>query len=290
MWRALIALLLLAGIARAEPPRVVTSIAPLQGIVTDVMAGVATPDLLLSSNTSPHDFALRPSQLRALGQADVVFYIGLDMEPWLLKPLARQDALAIALGESASPHKLAIRDLQDFGEAHNHDATDNIDPHVWLHPDNVLLWLDIISGVLGQIDPDNAEIYTANANAQRAEIIRATDAGLRALAPLENVRLIVTHDSMQYFEDAFRLTVTGAFSATDGQKAGARSTSRLLSAIDATTCIVEDTGEPSPVLSRLPDSIRKTRVDPLGLDLLGAPDYYPRLLSTLTTALLVCAP
>ena len=290
MWRALIVLLLLATTARAEPPRVVTSIAPLQGIVADVMAGVAEPELLLSDNTSPHDFALRPSQLRALGQADVVFYIGLDMEPWLIKPLAQQDALAIALGEAASPHKLAIRDLQDFGGEHSHDIEGDIDPHVWLQPDNVLLWLDIVSGLLGQIDPDNAETYTANANAERAKIIRATDETLRALAPLETVELIVTHDSMQYFEDAFNLAVIGAFSATTGKKAGARSTSRLLSALGENTCVVEDTGEPTPILSRLPDGVRSATIDPLGLDLLGAPDYYPRLLGELSAALLECAP
>ncbi len=291
MWRALIALLLFAGTAQATPPRVVTSIAPLQGLVTDVMAGVATPQVLLATNTSPHDFALRPSQLRALGRADVVFYIGLDMEPWLIKPLSQAPAVSIALGQSASPRKLAIRDLRNFANGHRVPQPGAaIDPHVWLSPDNALLWLDIIAGVLAKRDPDNAATYMANAETQRLKTFAAITAAQRTLAPLANVDLIVTHDSMQYFEDAFGLTVSGAFSATDGRKAGARSTARLLSSLDANACVVEDTGEPSAVLSRLPATVRIAKIEPLGLDLLGRPDYYPRLLTSLSAALSACAP
>ena len=55
--------------AVAEVPRVVTDIAPVHSLVAQVMAGVGVPDLLIDQATSPHHFALRPSQARALQEA-----------------------------------------------------------------------------------------------------------------------------------------------------------------------------------------------------------------------------
>lgn len=297
---------LVASAATAEVPHVVTSIPPLQGIVADIMQGAGTPELLLDSAVSPHDFALRPSQLRALGRADVVFYIGLDMERWLIKPLSQQaETMPVALGELANTHTLPARELQDFGKEEHHEAHGDhdehadehdhhhhgtIDPHVWLHPENVLLWLDIVSGILATQDPENADLYRANAENMRAEILAATSASQRALHGLEGIDIIVTHDSMQYFEDAFGITVIGAFSASDGQKTGARNASRLLSELTPGTCFVEDANEPSTVVSSLPDDIRAVQIDPLGFDLLEGGHYYPRLLAEMTRALVACKP
>lgn len=287
MLRTLAMLLLLAPLARAEPPRVVTSIAPLQGIVTDIMEGVGAPTLLLDQSTSPHDFALRPSQLRALGAADVVFYIGLGLEPWLTKPLSQQSAMAIALGEVASPHKLSARELQDFGDAHEHEHDvehNTIDSHVWLHPDNVLLWLDIISGILANADPQNAKAYLANAERQREHIILTTDDTLRAFKNMENTNIVISHDAIQYFEDAFSLKVTGTFSASDGTRAGAKTTSAILSTLGPDTCLVIDRSHSNTAISS------DITIDPMGYALLENPDYYPWLLTTIATSLIECQP
>ncbi len=288
MLRALIALVLLAAPALAAPPHVVTSIAPVQGIVADIMQGAGTPVLLLDEPMSPHDFSMRPSQRRAIARADVVFYVGLQMESWLVKPLAQQDSLQIPLGEKASPVTLPARELTDFGGGLEEHDEGPVDPHVWLDPANVLIWIDVIAGVLGNRDPDNAELYRANADALRAKTLAAMDRDARLLAPLKDVNLIVTHDSLQYFEHAFGLHVTGAFSASDGQKTGARNASRLLASVTPGTCIIEDTNEPNPAISALPDEVRKVAVDPLGFDLLAGGDYYPRLLDSLARALRAC--
>ena len=73
--------------AQAEVPRVVTDIAPVHGLVAEVMAGVAVPDLLLPPGTTPHDYALRPSDARAMQQADLVFWVGEGLTPWLARSL-----------------------------------------------------------------------------------------------------------------------------------------------------------------------------------------------------------
>ena len=283
--------LLLAPLAKAEVPRVVTSIAPLQGLVADIMAGVGSPVLLLDEPISPHDFAMRPSQAKAISDADVVFYIGQNMEPWLEKALKSRsnNNLVVALGNIPSQNRLDVRELDEFGEHHDdHDHADAYDPHMWLDPSNVLIWLDIITGILEIADPDNKLTYRANLARSHTDVITATDNARRALAPLVDVDLIVTHDSMQYFEVAFGLAVVGAFSASDGQNAGARSLNTLLGKFDPNTCVVEDITHPSRITANLPEGTKHVIIDPMGYDQLGE-GYYPNLLNTLAQSLLECS-
>lgn len=295
MLRALAVMLMLAPVARADVPNVVTSIAPVQGIVADIMVGVGTPTLLLDQATSPHDFALRPSQLRALNAADIVFTIGLNIEPWLQKPLSQQSGKQVfALGETTSPHRLVARELQSFGaEDHDHDHDhetegEAVDPHVWLHPDNALLWIDIIAGVLANADPENSKTYLGNADALRETILVTVSGSLQTLADMQGVDILVSHDSLQYFEDAFGLHVIGTFSASDGQHAGAKTIGEILGHLNSETCILVDSTHPEAVAQKVGDHARIINIDPLGYDFLGEASYYPRLLSSLTNAVAQC--
>ena len=97
------ALLVSASGVRADVPNIVVDIPPVFSLVSSVMQGVGTPKLLLRGNDSPHNFALRPSQRRDLGQADIIFWIGEGLTPWLEKAQASltQAPIAMALGEQA---------------------------------------------------------------------------------------------------------------------------------------------------------------------------------------------
>ena len=75
----------------AQAPKVAVDIAPLHSLVSQVMDGVGQPDLLIRKESSPHEYTLRPSEAKALADADVVFWIGEKLTPWLEKPL---DSLA----------------------------------------------------------------------------------------------------------------------------------------------------------------------------------------------------
>ncbi len=77
-----------SGQAVAELPRVVVSVAPVHALVAGVMAGVGMPELLIPIGASPHAFALRPSQRRAIEAADVLVWVGPTLEPFLRKPAA----------------------------------------------------------------------------------------------------------------------------------------------------------------------------------------------------------
>ncbi len=268
----------------------VTSIAPLQGLVREIMAGVGTPVLLLDAPTSSHHFTLPPSKVRAISQADIVFTIGLEMEPWLQGLAQSHDpkTLFVALGEIPAQQRLPPRELRDFAAAvdeHEHTA---FDPHLWLEPENVLLWIDIITGVLTVTDRENTATYHENANRARLDVQTAANLARHKLSDMRRVNMLVTHDSLQYFEVAFGLNVIGAFSASDGQQAGARTTSALLETLGTRVCIVEDIAHPAAIMHSLPAGFVHVTFDPMGYAILGPRRSYPRLLASITDALLKC--
>src|SRR4051812_10061029 len=97
------ALAIAAPASAADPVKVVTSIKPIHSLVAGVMQGVGEPVLLVRSAASPHSFSLRPSDARALNEADLVFWVGEDLETFLAKPIGSLGgkAHAVALMEDA---------------------------------------------------------------------------------------------------------------------------------------------------------------------------------------------
>ncbi|OIQ33105.1 MAG: zinc transporter [Alphaproteobacteria bacterium MedPE-SWcel] len=102
----------------ADAPRVVADIAPVQGLVARVMAGVAVPDILIPPGSSPHAYSLRPSDARALSDADLVFWIGDELEAWLSDPLEQlaDDARIVALLDVPGTLHLPFRNEAVFAE------------------------------------------------------------------------------------------------------------------------------------------------------------------------------
>ncbi|MCB9957320.1 MAG: zinc ABC transporter substrate-binding protein [Rhodospirillaceae bacterium] len=148
--------LLLAGsgagsAAAQEAPRVVASIAPVWALVAGVTEGVTEPVLLMNPNISPHDYALRPSEGEALQDADVVFWVGPQIEqalPGALDSLAGEalvvrlsllpgvTALPVREGGAYEPHVHAHHHgededdhAEDDHDAHEHDEDVHEDDH-----------------------------------------------------------------------------------------------------------------------------------------------------------------
>ena len=100
---------------------VIASIAPVHSLAARVMRGVGEPVLLTPPGASPHAYALKPSQARALSSAAIVAWIGPDLEQWLARPLETlgDNAALLTLGET-SPVQLDSRESADWsGEDHD---------------------------------------------------------------------------------------------------------------------------------------------------------------------------
>ena len=116
---------LMGGAAYAGTPQVAVDIAPVHSLVARVMDGVGTPDLIIQPGASPHEYSLRPSEAAALQNADLVFWIGPDLTPWLtdtIETLA-PDAAVTTLLEVDGTIELEFREgaLFEVHDKHEED-------------------------------------------------------------------------------------------------------------------------------------------------------------------------
>ncbi|MGI1662796.1 zinc ABC transporter substrate-binding protein [Palleronia sp. KMU-117] len=302
---------LLCSAAWAEVPAVAADIAPIHGLVARVMQGVGTPDLVIRHGASPHDYSLRPSEAAALEQADLVFWVGAPLTPWLADTIATLagDARVVALLEAPGTITLTYREGATF-EDHDHaDHADHgghddhghgdhahdhlgVDPHAWLDPENARIWLDVIAAELSSRDPDNAAIYAANAAAGHAEIDAAAAEVAAAVAPLAEAGFVVFHDAYHYFEARFGLAAAGAITLGDATDPSPARVAEIRDAIAETgvACVFsEPQFDPGLVAAVLEGASAKTAViDPLGAELTPGPGFYPALLTALGASMAGC--
>ena len=126
-----ISLLTFISYAKAET-KVVTSIKPIHSLISYVMDGVGTPGLLVDGSSSPHTFQLKPSHATMLQEADIVFWIGEDLESFLETPLESiaKDAKQVTLMESEDIEMLKFREKNVFDDHDDHgDEHDDHDEH-----------------------------------------------------------------------------------------------------------------------------------------------------------------
>jgi zinc transport system substrate-binding protein len=128
---ATVSTLALTGAALADVPSVAVDIAPVHSLVARVMEGVGSPDLIVQPGASPHGYSLRPAEAEALQNADIVFWVGEELEPWLERAIdsLAGDAKSMALLETEGTTELEFREGATF-EAHSHgDEGHSADDH-----------------------------------------------------------------------------------------------------------------------------------------------------------------
>ena len=101
-----------------EDIHVLTSIKPVHSLVSLVMKGVGNPQLIVPGAASPHGFSLKPSQAKLMEKADIIFWIGPNLETFLEKPLQviSNKATKIKLIETPKLEKLMFRAGGKFEE------------------------------------------------------------------------------------------------------------------------------------------------------------------------------
>lgn len=164
--------------AQSEPV-VVATIKPIHSIAAYVMGGVAEPHLIMKGHTSPHTFNLRPSDARALDNAQVVFKVSDAMEMSLIWPLrtlaykANIVSLAHAKdlvrrpwrqGGAFEDHGLSIQNIRSLAassrDEDDHFASHAIDPHAAPFDDTQNMFVDVIEDPMDMhiwLDPRNAQ-------------------------------------------------------------------------------------------------------------------------------------
>jgi zinc transport system substrate-binding protein len=296
---ALLLVLLLPGIAQAAP-RVVASIPPVHSLVAGMMEGIAEPTLLVSATASAHTYSLRPSDARALSEADLVFWIGPVYETFLEKPLAAlaQSGKLVRLADAPG---LVLRDARGGGawESHAHDSHDHshrgkdeIDGHLFLDPRNAKAMVAAIADALGAADAANAARYRANADRLAARL-DALDAELAAIvAPVRDKPFIVFHDAYQYFEARYDLNAVGSVTISPDRQPGARRLQvlrRKIGELSAVCVFAEPQFEPTLLQTVIAGTKARTgTLDYLGVGVPAGPDAYFTTMRAIARSLLDC--
>ncbi len=293
------------------PPKVAVSITPFYALVAAIMQGVGTPQLLVSPGSSPHQYVLKPKEIKLLKQADLIFWGGPELETFLVKSLHNIEherpckTRVIQLGKTMGLMLLPIRhsaawdphehhnhsDHSDHSD-HHHYSAQNVDMHFWLDTNNAMVIADTIVHSLLTVDPKHAALYRKNGEALKHRLI-ALDYKIRQkLEPLKTVPFIVFHDAYQYFEHQYGLKGVGSITLHPEVPPSAKRLHTIRSIIVQTKakCVfTEPQFQPKLVQSiteNLP--VKMGELDPIGNKTENNPDGYFKLLEDLTDSMYSC--
>ncbi len=259
--------------------KVVTSIKPIHSLASYLMDGVGKPDLIVDGYASPHGFSMKPSHAKKLQNADLIFWVGEDLENFLEKPLKSiaKKAEKIELMGIKGLNVLKFRERNIFDE-HDHDDHDDhgkkeddhddhdhddhakkeehddhddhdgheghahgeYDPHIWLDPMNAKVILNEMVEHLIENDAKNAAKYKNNLDKALKDIDKLT---IDVMTELSNsVSSIVFHDAYQYFEKRFNVNILGAFTVNTDVMPGAEQLAEIREIIehDKVSCVFSE--------------------------------------------------
>jgi zinc transport system substrate-binding protein len=290
------------------------------------MNGVAKPDLIVDGYASPHGFAMKPSHAKMLQNADLIFWVGEDVENFLEKPLGSiaKKAEKIELMQIMGLQVLKFRernifddhddhghddhdkkedhdshakkeDHDDHGKKEDHDdherhAHGEFDPHIWLDPINAKVILNEMVEHLIENDPKNEAKYKSNLDEALKDIDKLT---IDVMTELSNsVSSIVFHDAYQYFEKRFNVNILGAFTVNTDVMPGAEQLAEIREIIehDKVACVFsEPQFNPDIIKAVAKDMNIKTGViDPLGATLNPGKDLYFSLIKNMSASFKGC--
>jgi zinc transport system substrate-binding protein len=308
-------LLSFASYANAET-KVVASIKPLHSLISYVMDGVGTPDIIIDGSSSPHTFQLKPSHASMLQEADIVFWIGEDLESFLETPLdsIAKNAKRVTLMDSNEIDLLKFReknvfdDHDEHGDEHDehgdehdehgdehddhHDghAHGEFDIHFWLDPEIAKTIVSIVARELSEIDVANKSTYEANAKKAINDLdtlIAETRSKINS-----DATYIVFHDAYQYFEKRFGIEVIGALTVNPEVLPGAKQLAEIREVIEheKVNCLFsEPQFNPSIAKTIAQDTgVKASVLDPLGAELNPGKDLYFDLIGDMASSFESC--
>ena len=297
--------------------KVVASIKPIHSLASYLMDGVGKPDLIVDGYASPHGFAMKPSHAKMLQNADLIFWVGEDLENFLEKPLKSiaKKAEKIELIEIKGLTKLEFRERnifeghddhghkedkhddhkehghkEDKHDDHHEHAHGEHDPHIWLDPMNAKVILNEMVEHLIENDPKNASKYKSNLKKALKDIDKLNKDVKKELS--KSTASIVFHDAYQYFEKRYGVNILGAFTVNTDVMPGAEQLAEIREIIehDKVTCVFsEPQFNPDIIKAVAKDMNIKTGVvDPLGATLDPSKDLYFKLIRNMSASFKGC--
>lgn len=278
---------------------VLTTIKPLGFIAAAISDGVSEPRVLLPNGASPHEFSLRPSDIRSINSADLVVWVGPELERFMAKPLATHPHVLTLTQVPGMPlfnyatldsHGTHQQGEQEPGEGEHHH--EGIDPHIWLGPTQAKVIAKAIASELGKLDPANQARYEANLAAFDAKVDARDKVIAGQMKAVSKQGYFVFHEAYGYWERHYGMSSKGHFTVSPERRPGAKTLVEIRQALEEkqASCIY---AEPQFSPAVIESVARNTGAKVLLLDEMGeqvslGPDSYPQFMEQLATSFARC--
>lgn len=287
----------------ATAPQIMVSIKPFYNICAYVMQSVAEPKLLLTNNSSPHDYQLKPSEAKLIDSSDLVIWGGPELEGYLIKSIStlanKELNLAAVKGLTLLPMRTSANwepDAHDHDHGHDHNHADHHhsvnDPHFWLDPNNAIVIANAIAQRLAEIDPDHKNVYLQNAHDFAKTINKDKEKWRKELSPYKNNPYIVSHDAYQYFNKYFGLDGVGSITLHPEIPPSIMRVQQIQKLLETekVRCIFSEPQFNYKVIDTLiaGTTVHKGELDPLGQDKDIGPNGYFILMNDLVNNFVQC--
>ncbi|RBW49955.1 zinc ABC transporter substrate-binding protein [Marinobacter sp. F3R11] len=227
---ALSASALLYGSNTLADTQVLASIKPLELLVRAVATEDIQTSTLVPPGASPHNYSMTPSKRRELENADIIFWIGPDMETFLTRLLTgsefgeRSVALMSTDGDTHEEEHDDHDDHEDHAshDDHGHDHGDGADPHIWVDPQMAVTMAESIRDALVQLDGTDREALDRNLERFRESIARKEAQIRKQLEPLKGISLFAYHSAFNQFGEHYNLNVEGVLTLNPDLSPGAQ--------------------------------------------------------------------
>ena len=309
-----------------ETTGVISTIQPINSLVSAVIGNTGKSITIIPSEQSPHDFKLKPSDVKVLQNGNIIFYVSNHLESSITKVFKNlpKNIKLINLMEESGVNHLAIRD-NDAWERHDHHGHDDHDDHdkhgkkhddhddhdkhgkkhddhddhekeddvhVWLSPDNAIKIVQKVNKVLSLYFPENSKIYNDNTTKFIDKIRNLKMELVKELSPIKNKPYIVFHDAYQYFEKTFELNAVGSVALEGDIASSPKQISIIKDKIvkSKALCVFQEPQFDSKLVKIVVEGTdaKIGTLDPLGVNISENKDFYLQLITNMAKSLKEC--
>lgn len=275
--------LIIQTASAADKFNVSVSIKPIHSIVAGLMKGVNTPHLLIKDQQSPFNLTLKQTDKDRLKKADVVIWVGAELEK-TLKPTLDQLSSETTVIELLSNPRLKILPSRQ--------NPDQRDPFFWLDDRNILILLDDLTELFTQIDPTHAHLYSQNRREMMKPLLRIDKEYEYGYRGLKAGLGVLYYDTLRYFEQAYALKTLGYVAGTPWDRVHANRLLNVRNSIFSkeAACLFTDKSMPSENLNLLTSeqNINIGELDILGQQFEAGADLYIKLMNYNTDVIKQC--
>lgn len=310
MFKKSLLTLALLGTTAVANANVLTSIKPLGFISSAITDGVTETEVLLPVTASPHDYSLKPSDIKKLKSADLVVWIGDEMETFLDRILSKYPESKVlelenipeiakiveagrkpmeAIDVDKSDDELAFRHTNE-GEHHHHHHDENW--HIWMSPTAANVIAENIAKRLTEQFPNQKAKIAENLAKFKINLTKKDAEIKNQLATVSEKGYYTFHDAYGFFEDAYGLTTLGSFTINPGIAPGAKTIQAIKENItkNKAKCLFAEPQFTPKIIDKLSKgaNINIGQLDPLGGNIKFGPNAYPEYLQDMANEFSQC--